>query len=49
MSSKQKEIAYFSQNGRYLVYTIKGECFILESKEELEKYIKENNCKIVKH
>lgn len=45
----RKEIAYFNQNGRYLVVTMDDESFILNSKEEFEKYVKDNNCIIVKH
>lgn len=46
---KQKEIAYLNQNGKYLVLTIEGQSFILESKEKFDEYVKENNCKIIKH
>ena len=49
MNVKQKEITYFSQKGKYLVYTMEGESFILNSKAELDKYVKDNNCKISKH
>jgi len=49
IAKKQKEIAYLNQNGKYLIFTIEGKSFILESKDQFDKYIKENNCKINKH
>ena len=49
MNENKREITYFNQNGKYLVYTIEGESFILESKTEFDKYVKENNCKVVKN
>ena len=36
-------------NGKYLIFTIEGESLILESKDQFDKYIKENSCKIIKH
>ena len=44
MNSNHKEIAYLESKGRYFITTIDGESFILNSKEEFEKYVKEHNC-----
>jgi len=40
---KQKEIVYLNLNERYLIFTIEGESFILESKDQFDRYLEENS------
>lgn len=45
--TKQKEITYLNTGETYMVYTMDDECFILESKAAFDKYVKDNNCKVI--
>lgn len=47
MSEDQIEIAYIESKGKYFVMTNKKGSFVLESKEKLENYINNNNCKVL--
>jgi len=47
LDKKKKEIAYIKSKGRYLIVPIEGETIILDSEEEFNKYLTDNNCKII--
>ena len=45
--SKRMKVSYLRRNGRYLVVKEDGTSEILNSKEEFDRYIKENNYEVI--